>query len=49
MTDESGKETVEALVRIANRYGFLLVQRISDTHRILKHDSTGKLLSIELV
>ena len=37
----------ESLVRLANKYGYLMVQRKSGTHRVMRHDKTGEELEIE--
>jgi predicted nucleic acid-binding Zn-ribbon protein len=40
---------MEGMVRIANRHGFFLEERKSDSYRVLRNAKTGERLEIELL
>jgi hypothetical protein len=39
----------ESLVRLANKYGYLMTEAKSRTHRVMRHDKTGEELEIEFL
>jgi hypothetical protein len=39
----------ESLVRLANKYGYLMVHRKGDTHRIMRNNETAEELEIQFL